>query len=84
MGFWTRSNTEICLLGTRGSPKRKETGTSVRQLIVSPRREHSRKPDEQYDRIEALVKGPYIELFSRSNRNKWDSWGLEVGKFGGK
>lgn len=81
MGYWTRANVEICLLGTKGKPKRREEAGGVRQLIVSPLREHSRKPDEQYDRIEDLVKGPYIELFSRSDREGWDSWGLESGKF---
>jgi len=84
MGFWTRANTEICLLATKGKPKRKKTGAGVRQLIVSPVRQHSRKPDEQYDRIEALLEGPYIELFSRCKRKGWSSWGLEVEKFGGK
>jgi N6-adenosine-specific RNA methylase IME4 len=50
-------------------------------LIVAPRREHSRKPDEQYERIERLVAGPYLELFARQSRPGWDSWGNEVGKF---
>lgn len=84
MGFWTRANIEVCLLATRGSPKRiEETGPSVRQLIVSPIREHSRKPDEAYDRIENLVEGPYIELFARTEREGWDCWGLETDKFEG-
>jgi N6-adenosine-specific RNA methylase IME4 len=75
-GFWTRANPEMCLLGTRGHPKR--LSASVRQLIVSPRREHSRKPDEIYDQIEELVAGPYLELFARSQRPGWDAWGNEV------
>jgi len=41
---------------------------------VSPRREHSRKPDEAYDRIEALCEGPYLEMFARSSRPGWDTW----------
>ena len=49
--------------------------------IRSPRREHSRKPDEQYRRIETLFEGPYIELFSRNDRPGWVHWGDEVGKF---
>lgn len=81
LGYWTRQNSEQCLLATRGKPKRLPTGASVRQLITSPRREHSRKPDEQYDRIEQLVAGPYLELFARTARPGWTAWGNEVGKF---
>ena len=79
-GYWTRANPEACLLFTRGSPKRLSAG--VRKLIVSPRREHSRKPDEQYERIEALVAGPRLELFARSTRPGWSSWGNETERFG--
>lgn len=80
MGFWTRKQAELCLLFTRGTPKRRSK--AVRQIIASPRREHSRKPDEQYERIEALVAGPYLELFARHTRPGWTAWGNEVGKFG--
>jgi N6-adenosine-specific RNA methylase IME4 len=73
MGYWTRKQTEQCLLFTRGAPKR--IGKGVRQLIEAPRREHSRKPDEQYERIEALVGGPYLEMFARRSRPGWDAWG---------
>ena len=76
-GYWTRPNPEQCLLFTRGKPKR--VSAAVRKLIISRRREHSRKPDEQYGRIEALVGGPYLELFARSTREGWSSWGNEVG-----
>lgn len=80
MGYWTRANSEMCLLATRGKPKR--ISASVDRLIVSPRREHSRKPDEFFERVERLVPGPYLELFAREHRGeKWDSWGNEVGKF---
>ena len=75
LGFWTRANPELCLLASRGRPKRRSA--SVRRLIVSPRREHSRKPDEAYARIEALVEGPYLELFARAARPGWDAWGTE-------
>lgn len=81
MGYWTRSNSEPCLLATRGKPKR--LNADVRQGIIEPRREHSRKPDCVYGRIERLVEGPYLELFARSTRPGWSSWGNEVGKFGG-
>ncbi|HUC09773.1 MAG TPA: MT-A70 family methyltransferase [Stellaceae bacterium] len=75
LGFWTRANPELCLLATRGHPKRRRA--NVRKLIVSPRREHSRKPDEAYERIEALCDGPYLEMFARSSRPGWDRWGNE-------
>jgi N6-adenosine-specific RNA methylase IME4 len=76
MGYWSRANTEPCLLFTRGNPKRKSA--SVRQLIVAPVREHSRKPDEQYARIQQLVDGPYLEVFARNYRAGWHCWGNEV------
>jgi N6-adenosine-specific RNA methylase IME4 len=79
MGYWTRKQTEQCLLFTRGAPKR--LGKGVRQLIEAPRREHSRKPETQYERIEALVPGPYLEMFARQTRPGWDQWGNETGKF---
>lgn len=79
MGYWSRANPEMCLLATRGKPKR--LSKSVPQLMLAPRREHSRKPDEIYDRIEALVSGPYLEMFARQRRDGWDAWGDEVDKF---
>ena len=79
MGLWTRKEAEICILGTRGKVPRRDKG--VRQVIMAPRREHSRKPDEVYPRIERLVDGPYIELFARQSRPGWDALGDEVGKF---
>lgn len=82
MGHWTRANPEDCLLATRGKPSRNEGGKGVRRLIVAERREHSRKPDETYDRIETLVPGPYCELFARTARPGWDQAGDQVGKFG--
>jgi len=80
MGYWTRANTEPCLLATRGKPKR--LNADVRQGIIAPRREHSRKPDGIHERIERLVGGPYCELFARQSRPGWDVWGNEIGKFG--
>jgi N6-adenosine-specific RNA methylase IME4 len=81
LGYWTRSNSEVCLLATRGSPKR--LAADVRQAIIAPKREHSRKPDGIHERIERLVAGPYIELFARQRRPGWDVWGNEVDKFSG-
>jgi N6-adenosine-specific RNA methylase IME4 len=79
LGFWTRANPELCLLATRGNPNRRKA--NVQKLVISPRREHSRKPDEVYERIEALCEGPYLELFARSTRDGWDSRGVEVDAF---
>lgn len=79
LGYWTRANSEMCLLGVRGKPKR--LARNVPQLIVSPRREHSRKPDDAYSRIERLLPGPRVSLFSRESRPGWDTWGLEREKF---
>jgi N6-adenosine-specific RNA methylase IME4 len=78
-GYWTRSNSEVCLLATRGRPQRKSK--SVRQVIQAPLREHSRKPDEIYAKIEALVDGPYMELFARQEWPNWHRWGNETNKF---
>lgn len=78
-GYWTRANPEMCLLATRGKPKR--INANVRQLVIDKRREHSRKPDQMYSHIENLVEGPYIELFARTTREGWDCWGNETEKF---
>lgn len=79
MGYWTRSNPEQCLLATRGHPKRQ--AKNVAKLVQSPRREHSRKPDEVIGRIERLLDGPYLELFARQERPGWDSWGDDTRHF---
>ena len=79
LGYWTRGNPEMCLLATKGKPKR--LSKSVPQLVVDKRREHSRKPDVMYTHIENLLDGPYIELFARQQRKGWDSWGNEVNKW---
>lgn len=79
MGFWTRANPELCLLATRGKPKR-QSG-AVRRLLIAPRREHSRKPDEAHERIEQLCPGPYLEMFARASRPGWDSWGMQASLF---
>lgn len=81
MGYWTRKQTEICLLFTLGKPKRLSMG--VREVIEAPRREHSRKPDETYARVQALVAGPYLEMFARTRAPGWDAWGNEVERFEG-
>lgn len=74
LGYWTRKQAEICLLGTRGSPKR--LNADVAEVIHAPRGPHSRKPGEVYGRIERLVAGPYLELFGRGRQSQgWDVWG---------
>jgi len=78
-GFGTRHNAEVCWLGRRGKPQRKSK--AVRELIVAPRREHSRKPDEVYQRIEALCAGPYLELFARQQWPGWVCVGDQAGTF---
>jgi len=86
MGSYTRNNCEICLLGIRGRLKR--ISKSVHQIVESPKREHSRKPDEVRDRITQLYGDiPKIELFARERVENWDAWGLAVrkdGKFNNK
>ena len=77
MGYWTRSNAEICLLATRGRPRRK--AANVHQVIISHVEEHSKKPEEARRRIEALMGDvPKIELFARRTSPGWDVWGNEV------
>jgi len=75
-GFWTRANPEDCWLATKGNPKRLHA--DVRQLIIAPVMEHSRKPDEWLARAERLGEGPYIELQARRPRAGWTSWGDEL------
>lgn len=77
MGNWTRANAEICLLATKGKPKRR--AADVPQIIVSPREQHSKKPDETRDRIVRLMGDlPRVELFARQVPPGWEVWGNEV------
>ena len=77
LGFWTRGNAEICLLATRGHPKRK--AANIHQFIISPIEAHSKKPDIVRDKIVELVGDvPRIELFARQETPGWDIWGNEV------
>jgi N6-adenosine-specific RNA methylase IME4 len=84
MGYWTRANTEDVLLFTRGNPKR--TRKDVYQVfatletpaIIAPMTRHSEKPDEVQERIERLVRGPYLELFARRRREGWACVGNEL------
>ncbi|WP_298983473.1 MT-A70 family methyltransferase [uncultured Roseibium sp.] len=80
MGYWTRANPELCLLATRGKPKRVSKG--VRRLVVDPVREHSRKPDRiRGDIVDLCGDVPRLEMFARSAAPGWDVIGNETDKF---
>ena len=77
MGYWTRSNVELCILASKGHPRRQDA--SVHQVIISHVEEHSKKPDEARARIVKLMGDvPRIELFARQKVSGWDAWGNEV------
>ena len=77
LGYWTRANNEICLLATKGKPKR--ISKSVRQIVDTPLEKHSKKPDCVRERIVELCGDlPRIELFAREKKDGWDVWGNEV------
>lgn len=78
-GYVFRSALEPFIVGTIGSPR--VCSRSIRNLIVAPVREHSRKPDEMHRNVEALYRGPYAELFARESRPGWETWGDQVTKF---
>ena len=78
MGYYTRANNEICLLGTKGKPLKRKS-KAVQQVVISKIRDHSRKPDIVRDRIVELFGDlPRIELFAREVVPGWDAWGNEV------
>lgn len=79
LGLTTRKNAEFCLLARRGNARRE--AKDVREVILSPVREHSRKPDEAYARVERYCAGPYLDLFARERRPGWDAWGNETERF---
>jgi site-specific DNA-methyltransferase (adenine-specific) len=77
LGHYTRSATELCLLGIRGSMPRDDN--KVGQVIYAPVQGHSRKPDEQYARIMSLYQGRrYLEMFARRPWDGWSSWGNQI------
>ena len=77
LGYWTRANNEICLLATKGKPKR--ISKSVHQIVATPLERHSKKPDVVRDRIIELCGDlPRIELFARERKDGWDCWGNEI------
>lgn len=72
-GYYTRKNLEPCIIARRGSPGLPKS-RSVTDLITAPRGLHSQKPAEQYERIEAMYDGPYLELFAVDKRRGWKQW----------
>ena len=81
MGYYTRSNAEVCLLATKGKPLPR-LSHKVHSVIVSPVEEHSKKPEEARARITQLFgDAPRIELFARQQAEGWDCWGNETDKF---
>jgi N6-adenosine-specific RNA methylase IME4 len=79
VGFYFRNVTEMLLFGVRGKNARTlAPGRRQVNYIGSQKREHSRKPDEQYDIIEACSRGPYLELFARGTRPNWTVWGNQA------
>ena len=78
VGFYFRNVTELILFGVKGSMRTLAPGRRQVNMIETRKREHSRKPDEQYDLIESCSPGPYLELFARYSRQGWTPWGLEA------
>jgi len=82
VGFYFRNVTEMILFGVRGKNARTlQPGRSQENIITSQKREHSRKPDEQYNIIESCSPGPYIELFARGPRKGWTAWGNQAEQY---
>lgn len=77
VGFYFRNVTELVLFGIRGNMRTLAPGRTQVNLFATRKREHSRKPDEIYDLIEACSPGPYLELFARFRCPGWDQWGNE-------
>jgi N6-adenosine-specific RNA methylase IME4 len=78
VGFYFRNVTELILFGVRGNLRTREAGRRQVNILTSRKREHSRKPEELYEIIEACSPGPYLELFARHPRNGWCQWGNEI------
>ena len=78
VGFYFRNVTELLLFGIKGSMRTLDPGRKQVNIVISRKREHSRKPDEIYDIIEECSPGPYLELFARHKRQNWTQWGNEV------
>lgn len=81
VGFYFRNVTEMVLFGVKGRMRTLQPGRTMPNIIITRKREHSRKPDELYDVIEKCSPGPYIELFDRVPREGWTCWGNEAGDY---
>ena len=78
VGFYFRNVTELLLFGTRGNFRTLAPGRRQVNILATRKREHSRKPDEQYEIIEACSPGPFVELFGRGTRKGWATWGNQA------
>jgi len=78
VGFYFRNVTELLLFGVRGSMRTLQPGRTQVNLLPTRKREHSRKPDQQYPIIESCSPGPYLEMFARHHREGWVQWGDEA------
>jgi N6-adenosine-specific RNA methylase IME4 len=79
VGFYFRNVTEVLLFGIRGKNARTlKPGRTQVNYLKSRKREHSRKPDEQYEIIEACSRGPFFEIFGRGQRSGWATWGKQA------
>lgn len=81
VGFYFRNTTELVLFGVRGKLRTLKPGRKQVNIIKTQKREHSRKPDELYQIIEACSPGPYLELFARGQTPGWDQWGNEAEEY---
>jgi site-specific DNA-methyltransferase (adenine-specific) len=82
IGYYTRSNAELCLIATKGKPSKVSKSKKVSSVIISNRRQHSRKPDQARERIIKLCGDvPRIELFARERFSGWDVWGNESPRY---
>lgn len=81
VGFYFRNTTELILFGTRGKLRTLAPGRRQVNIMRTQKREHSRKPDEQYDIIESCSPGPFLELFGRGGRKKWTTWGNQADEY---
>ncbi|MEJ2710948.1 MAG: MT-A70 family methyltransferase [Anaerolineales bacterium] len=81
VGFYFRNVTEVVLFGVKGKMRTLKPGRKQPNIIVARKREHSRKPDQLYEIIEACSPGPYLEMFARVPREGWAIWGDEAGDY---
>lgn len=78
VGFYFRNVTELVLFGTRGALRTRDAGRTQTNILISRKREHSRKPEEQYRLVERCSSGPFLEMFARHGRDGWTQWGNEA------